>query len=124
MTSQFVILDHRLSGGEHWDLMLEHGDSLATWQLLSPPAGPESFPIAARRIGNHRKAYLDYEGAVSGNRGEVRRLDRGPVEISKLTDQECIFAAVGRLLRGNFILSRRQTGEWELRHGPIPAPAR
>ena len=35
MTSRFVILHHRLAGGEHWDLMLEHGESLATWQLLA-----------------------------------------------------------------------------------------
>lgn len=121
MTSQFVILHHRLADGEHWDLMLEHGESLATWQLLSPP-GAGSFPIAARRIGHHRKAYLDYEGPISGDRGQVRRIDRGPVEISKLTVEECVFAAGGDLLRGSFILSRRQGEEWELRPGPRQEP--
>ncbi len=33
----------------------------------------------AERIADHRPAYLDYEGAISGDRGSVRLLARGSV---------------------------------------------
>jgi hypothetical protein len=80
----FVLLHHVLADGGHWDLCLDQGDTLATWQLAANPAGlPESASgdgIPARRIQDHRRAYLDYEGPVSGNRGHVTRIDRGTFE--------------------------------------------
>jgi hypothetical protein len=94
--------------------MLEQGEVLLTWQLLAVPVGPASFPILARRIGNHRKAYLDYEGPLSGDRGVVRRIDRGPVEIEKLTEDECVFRAEGQRLSGNFLLWRAGDADWTL----------
>ena len=54
----------------HWDLMLDTGETLRTWRL--EPALPGV--IRAEPLGNHRRAYLDYEGPVSGNRGSVQRL--------------------------------------------------
>lgn len=33
----------------------------------------------AERIADHRPAYLDYEGTISGDRGSVRLLTRGSV---------------------------------------------
>ena len=50
MSSRFVILHHTVHGGEHWDLMLEHGDVLLTWQLFSDPTASPVFPLRARRI--------------------------------------------------------------------------
>ena len=35
----------------------------------------------ATRLPDHRLAYLEYEGPVSGNRGVVRRIDSGKYEI-------------------------------------------
>ena len=71
------------------------------------------MPIAARRIGDHRKAYLDYEGPVSGGRGDVTRVDRGTVEIREFTEQVCVFKAGGKRLCGVFAL-RRSADEWVL----------
>ena len=79
MPLRFVILHHTVHGGEHWDLMLEQGNTLLTWQLLREPFELASLPIPARRIGDHRKAYLDYEGSLSRNRGDVRRVGEGRV---------------------------------------------
>lgn len=71
---RFVILEHD-HPHLHWDLMLETGEVLRTWRLESAPVINQT--IAAQTIGDHRKAYLDYEGPVSGNRGSVIRWDAG-----------------------------------------------
>jgi hypothetical protein len=113
MPSRFVILHHRVKGGEHWDLMLEHGEKLATWQLSREPAAPTDLPMAAQRIGDHRKAYLNYEGPISGDRGHVRRVDAGTVEWHEFSDDTCAFDLNGSRLRGKFQLTS-QTDGWIL----------
>jgi hypothetical protein len=71
---RFVVLEHSWSG-VHWDWMFEWGDRLRTWAAdVEVRAGMTS---AVRRLADHRLAYLDYEGPVSGDRGRVRRVDRG-----------------------------------------------
>ncbi len=80
MPSRFVILHHQVADGEHWDLMLERGDVLLTWQLAREPVDRSSLPIPAKRLADHRKGFLDYEGPVSGDRGHVRRVDTGTVD--------------------------------------------
>lgn len=71
---RFVVLEHTW-GGIHWDVMLEHKGVLATWAVDSAPADGACLP--ARRLADHRPAYLDYEGPVSGDRGAVRRVASG-----------------------------------------------
>jgi len=101
--------------------MLEEGDSLHTWQLLRDPADAASFPIPAVRIGDHRKAYLEYEGRVGGDRGDVRRIDRGPLHILEFTGDQCRFRADGRCLAGEYAL-RGSADAWALwRVGENPA---
>ena len=63
---RFTILEHD-HPHLHWDLLLDAGDALRTWRLLSPPACLQW--IAAEQLPDHRRLYLDYEGPVSGNRG-------------------------------------------------------
>lgn len=75
---RFVILEHRWNG-VHWDLMLEAGDVLRTWAIDRALAPGADLP--ARRLPDHRLAYLDYEGPVSGDRGTVRRVDQGSYEV-------------------------------------------
>jgi hypothetical protein len=78
----FVLLEHTLPDGIHWDLMVELPGRplLATWRLAENPLTWRAG-VPAERIGDHRQAYLDYEGPVSDGRGEVRRLDRGPCDV-------------------------------------------
>ena len=87
----FVLLHHRISDKEHWDLCLDLGEALATWRI---PRDPRTTPdktthrCPAQRIADHRRAYLDYEGPVSNHRGEVRRVDQGtwtPIELGPTT---------------------------------------
>lgn len=55
--------------------MFESGGALRSWRVEGAP--DSSGPLPASPLAPHRLAYLDYEGPVSGNRGEVRRWDRG-----------------------------------------------
>lgn len=78
---RFVVQHHILADGDgHWDLMLEAGEVLWTWSLPHPPEEAARGPMTARQLGDHRLAYLDYEGEVSGGRGRVEIHDRGTYE--------------------------------------------
>jgi len=125
MPSRYVILHHQLQHGEslsecrnqrlgehpceHWDLMLERGEILLTWQLLKEPTGPSALPIKALKIQDHRKAYLDYEGPISGDRGCVTRIDRGTCEIPEQTPSLYVLQLTGDRFTGKFYL-RNQKG--------------
>src|SRR5262245_20038729 len=79
---RFVILHHETPPSSarpaHWDFMLECGGVLRTWALAEPPSpGRESV---TEELAHHRRAYLDYEGEVSGGRGTVSRWDEGTYE--------------------------------------------
>lgn len=74
---RFVVLEHRWDG-VHWDLMLEAGPALRTWALGSMPRA--GVDLDARALPDHRPLYLEYEGPISGGRGEVRRVDSGTFE--------------------------------------------
>ena len=77
---RFVILHHRTQTEDHWDVMLETDSTLKTWSI--PPQCPtgSSFACPAKRLPNHRKHYLDYEGEITENRGTVARIDAGRYE--------------------------------------------
>ncbi len=81
---RFVILSHELppdsERADHFDLMLESDPEgpLATWELPEFPCVGEEY--AARQLPPHRRAYLDYEGPMSNNRGHVTRVASGTCE--------------------------------------------
>ena len=85
--------------------MLEQGEVLLTWQLLRDPTDPAGYPIPARRIGDHRKAYLTYEGPLTGDRGTVRRVEAGTVTFLQVGSDRWEFMLHGRLLSGSFQLT-------------------
>ena len=111
---RFVILEHD-HPYLHWDLMLEVAGVLRTWRLAIPPrpgATGEATPL-----GDHRIAYLDYEGPVSGNRGTVRRWDRGDYSAVEDTPDSLTVVLSGDLLRGRVTLRRVQDQRWEFSCG-------
>jgi hypothetical protein len=74
---RFVVLHHEGIPDPHFDLMIEAPGKkyLYTWRCKHDPLGTYiSFP---RRIQNHRRDYLTYEGPVSSNRGYVSRVRCG-----------------------------------------------
>lgn len=110
----YVILTHDSPAGTHWDLMLELGDSLATWSLEQPPDSDR--PIPAEALPDHRTAYLEYEGPVSGNRGSVTQWDRGTYQLQQHDDQRLVAILSGGKLSGSVTLERTvdEPGRWTL----------
>ena len=100
---RFTISHHTGSkDGDHYDLMLEHGDGLRTWRLVNTAF--QTFQIA-RQIKDHRKTYLDFEGEVSGERGRVKSWDTGNYTIDEWKDERIQVALVGRSLKTRLLLS-------------------
>lgn len=116
---RFVLLEHTTAAGVHWDLLIERPgqERLISWRLACDPTRGV-FPILAEPMPPHRKAYLDYEGPISGNRGAVRRIDRGPARCTDDAraaeamgdDTRATLELDGLKLRGHFTIKTTQGG--------------
>ena len=73
---RYVVLSHEGWDEPHFDLMFEREPNgpLVTWRS---PVWPLVDGTTLVQLGEHRRDYLDYEGPVSGNRGQVRRIAAG-----------------------------------------------
>ncbi|MBL9080521.1 MAG: hypothetical protein JNK76_01880 [Planctomycetales bacterium] len=108
---RFVILRHELPSDHprpsHWDFMLEADGVLRTWALENQPDAAE--PQTAEALPDHRIAYLEIEGEVSGGRGFVTRWDEGTfqwLEEPAASASELGVRIEGRRLRGVVVMSR------------------
>ncbi len=112
--------------------MLEADGTLETWALGELPhdwpgikgvevAGLNS--VAAAQLADHRLAYLDYEGPVSGDRGTVRRIDAGTYECRQRAPDRFVVDVVGEVIRGEIELQRTagDASQWQLTFRP-PSP--
>lgn len=114
---RYAILRHETPPGSprplHWDFLLEDAGTLLTWALAQQPAAGR--PIAAEALANHRTAYLDYEGPVSGNRGTVTRWDSGTFQWRRRNSREIAVVLSGRVLSGEAALTRADdiTERWQ-----------
>ncbi|TVQ31359.1 MAG: hypothetical protein EA376_09615 [Phycisphaeraceae bacterium] len=80
MSCRMALLLHETpDGASHHDWMLERapGGLLATFRVDERIDRLDGGAFEAEAIGDHRRAYLDYEGEVSGGRGHVRRVASG-----------------------------------------------
>jgi hypothetical protein len=113
--ARFVLLEHDYPV-LHWDLMLEVGNALWTWRLPAPPS--KDIPFDALRLADHRLHYLDYEGPVSGNRGQVRRWDAGLMIWKVQGERQVILGLDGERLRGEIQLEWLSEDRWTGRFEP------
>lgn len=110
-----VVLRHDLPDGtHHYDWLIEPmGVSppttprlsapdpdqrvLIAWRLAIPPTDAIDTTLQAERLPPHRRLYLDYEGTIAGNRGSVRRVAEGTIEIVRDSaegfEAEAVFGA-------------------------------
>ena len=113
---RFVILQHDTPPGyerpPHLDLMFEIEGALRTFALPHFPAAGESVPC--EQLPDHRLAYLDYEGEVSGGRGAVTRHDSGVYEIVSETSETLVLRLRGQRHCGTLQLQRSaKPAAWE-----------
>jgi bacterioferritin-associated ferredoxin len=111
---RFAILEHETREGVHWDLLLTQPgqEKLATWRLDHDPfllVGE----VPATRLPDHRPVYLVYEGPISGDRGVVRRVDEGDLQIVSFRPDEVVAVLHGQRLRGGVEL-RESGARWTL----------
>jgi hypothetical protein len=73
---RYVVLHHEGLSEPHFDLMFESADDslLATWRANEWPIHHGSV---LTKLADHRRAYLDYEGPLTGDRGSVKRVTAG-----------------------------------------------
>jgi hypothetical protein len=115
---RFVVLHHTgwPQHADHYDLMLQFQSGRSDDDLILKTFATESdqFPSGdpannMARLSDHRRAYLSFEGEVSGNRGNVERVDEG--ELSDISGDaamnEIQFVLRGKKLSGRFKLIRR-----------------
>ena len=115
--TRYVILRHDTPHGYsrplHWDFLLETGPQLRAWALAEEPQVGRT--IAAEPLPNHRLAYLDYEGPVSDNRGEVSQWDAGTFQWQQVTEHAVVVELTGRRLGGIAKLTREsaESEHWQ-----------
>ena len=56
------------------------------------------------RLADHRLAYLDYEGPISGERGSVTRWDEGQYAVEQQTATQWVLLLAGEKLQGTVTL--------------------
>ena len=72
---RYAVLHHTGVESPHFDLLFETaaGSLLTTYRSDRwPPT-----TVLGDRLADHRRIYLEYEGPISGNRGQVRRVAGG-----------------------------------------------
>lgn len=119
---RFVVLRHEMPvAGErdtHWDLMLQREATLRTWELpLDDPQRPfasNAKPLEIRRLADHRLAYLDYQGPLSGDRGHVTQWAAGRLQWLRDDADTIIVLLDGQRLQGELELRRQADGRWLL----------
>jgi hypothetical protein len=101
--TRYVLLHHDWPT-VHYDLMIEVDGELYTWRLPSPLSPGEQL---IERIANHRLEYLNYEGPVSNNRGQVKRFAKGNYVVVQFNQDEYQLNLTGDL-QGHINLQRYQ----------------
>lgn len=75
---RYAVLHHTgASQGDHYDFLVEskpgEGD-LITFRL---PSWPVTEPLEVKKLRDHRRIYLTYQGEVANDRGHVVRIAEG-----------------------------------------------
>ena len=99
---RFAVLRHDSPRGLHFDLLLQMGDVLRTWAL--PQLPQPGVEMTCEALPDHRLAYLDYEGALRGDRGSVTCWDRGTFQTQQQSDSQLVAELAGEKIAGRVVL--------------------
>ena len=101
--------------------MFEREGVLWTWALEADPRQDQ----VAERLADHRMAYLDYEGPISGDRGTVTRWDAGEYAIQNHSHNRIVVRLSDGQLMGEVQLRQIGGERWEyqfIAHASTPRP--
>lgn len=101
--------------------MIEAHDALITWRFSERAIktlldGKEVF---ARRIADHRKAYLSYEGPISCDRGMVKIMDSGECTLLNDDGEWLHYAIKGNTFRGTICIQKKKGTTHRFRYFPF-----
>lgn len=116
---QGVVLRHTLADGSaHFDWMFEDPaqppgtGKLVTFRADIAPADlPADATLYIDALAAHRRAYLDYEGPVSGDRGRVERIERFSFTAAEWSNDHALIQLHPHPLR----LDRVKADRWSAR---------
>ena len=92
-----VLLRHECGDASHYDWMFEDPGTpfgegkLVTFRVQHPTWEWRGVAqITLERIADHRRDYLTYEGPLTGDRGNVSRVDTGTIVARRWTDADAL----------------------------------
>ena len=118
---RFVVLRHCVSPDDvHFDLMIDAGDALATWRCPEAPDTAADVAMTCEKLADHRRRYLEYEGPLSQDRGEVRQHDGGYCRLLAADVGVWRIEFRGTQIRGHYELASLDQDRrfWSLRPQP------
>ncbi|MDB5346735.1 MAG: hypothetical protein JWP89_5112 [Schlesneria sp.] len=101
----------------HWDFLLEQGSTCRTWRLLQRPDAASQIP--AEPLPDHRILYLDYEGPISGDRGNVTRWDGGTFDLLSDQPEKVVVMLHGHQVTGEVTMLQNDDGSWQWHRKPM-----
>jgi hypothetical protein len=115
-----VLLEHQSGVGRHYDWLIEAPTAppgrgaLVSFRVGLPSAcWAAAGRLTLERVGDHRRAYLRYEGPIGGGRGRVRRVDGGTVQVRSWSSDRAVLALRWRGFAGVVELRRRGGAIWQ-----------
>jgi hypothetical protein len=84
--ARWALLKHTTPDGAfHYDWLMEPSGvpeaALITFRVFERPDDAGVDRLAAQRLADHRRVYLEYEGPLTGGRGSVERVGEGTCEV-------------------------------------------
>ncbi|MEZ6191281.1 MAG: hypothetical protein R3C45_08320 [Phycisphaerales bacterium] len=120
LTVPTALLLHRTTDGSHHDWLVGMPDyrqdpTTRLWAARVAPAsrhwrGLGRFDLSV--IAPHRRAYLEYQGAVSDGRGSVMRIDRGTAVILLWSSMRIVWEVRMRDFTGTIEAQKRAGNNW------------
>jgi len=105
---RFVVLKHSRQGCQtHYDLMIEQfegSEKLFTFSLsLTPRELMASGCAEGKKIFDHDRRFLDYEGPVNKEQGNVVRVDQGTVEMQDFASHNAASTTTRYIFNGTYL---------------------
>jgi len=84
--TRYAVLRHEGVPDPHFDVLFERAPGSPLVAFRSPAWPVPAGGVELTALPDHRGAYLDYEGPVSGGRGHVRRVAGGACAAQRVGD--------------------------------------